>query len=162
MKELLEKITSYNLFNYLLPGVLFVVIIDQVTAYNLITDNIVLTVFICYFVGMVISRIGSLLVEGSLKKIGFLKFKDYKDFIAAAKKDPKLDILSEQNNTYRTLIAMLIMVTVAKGYEWLGTKVAFFEEWKPWIVILLLLILFLAAYWKQTKYITERIDKNLE
>ena len=162
MKELLEKISHYNIFNYLLPGILFVVIIEQTTDYILINNNMILTAFICYFVGLVISRIGSLMVEEPLKKIGFLKFKDYKDFIAAAKKDPKLDILSEQNNTYRTLIAMLIMVTVAKGYEWLGTKVAFFEEWKPWIVILLLLILFLAAYWKQTKYITERIDKNLE
>ena len=162
MKDLINKITPYNLFNYLLPGVLFVVIIEELTIYSVITDNMVLAAFICYFVGMVISRVGSLIVEAPLKKVGFLKFKNYKDFVTASKKDARLDTLSEQNNTYRTLIAMLIMVGVTKGYEWLGTKFEFLEEWKLLIVFMLLLILFLAAYRKQTNYITQRIEKNLE
>lgn len=162
MKELIERMSSYNLFNYLLPGVLFVVIIEEITTISLITDNMVLASFICYFVGMVISRVGSLIVERPLKTIGFLKFKDYKDFVKASQKDAMLGTLSEQNNTYRTLVSMIIMVGVTKGYDMLSAKWAFLEEWKLLVALLLLLVLFLAAYRKQTGYIASRIEKNLE
>ena len=63
MKEILDKLSSYNLFNYLLPGVLFVVIASKVTRYGFIQDDIVIGVFLYYFIGMVISRFGSLVIE---------------------------------------------------------------------------------------------------
>jgi len=161
MNEILEKISSYNLFNYLMPGVLFLVIVESSTNYSLMNDNIVLTAFIAYFVGLIISRVGSLVVEKVLRKTNFLKFKSYKDFVAASQKDPKLEVLSEQNNSYRTIIAMLIMAGVTKAYGWLASKVVFFDEWKLGIVSTLILIMFLFAYKKQTKYISDRIEKNL-
>ena len=36
MDGLLDKISSYNIFNYLLPGSLFAVVADAVTDYRLI------------------------------------------------------------------------------------------------------------------------------
>ena len=102
MKEILDKITSYNLFNYLLPGVLFVVILDKLTIYSFAQENLVIGAFVYYFVGLVVSRTGSIVVEPLLKKIGFVKFDDYKDFVVAAKNDSKIDVLSESNNMYRT------------------------------------------------------------
>ena len=60
MKELLDKISSYNLFNYLLPGILFVCISKQFTDYDFIQDNDFIGAFLYYFIGMVISRFGSL------------------------------------------------------------------------------------------------------
>lgn len=161
MKEILEKISNYNLFNYLLPGVLYFVIIEEVTNYKLVSSNIIFTAFVCYFVGLVISRIGSLFIETLLRKTGFLKFKEYKDFVVASKKDIQLEILSEQNNMYRTFIAMFLTILVTKCYEWLGDKIIFFNRWKVWIVLFFLFFLFLWAYRKQTKYINKRIENNL-
>ena len=69
MDGLLDKISSYNIFNYLLPGSLFAVIADAVTDYRLIQEDIVVGLFLYYFIGLVVSRIGSLVVaarfEGS-------------------------------------------------------------------------------------------------
>src|SRR5262245_46621561 len=117
MKDLLDKISSYNLFNYLLPGILFVVIAQKFTRYSFVQDNLVMGVFVYYFVCLIISRVGSLIIEPFLKKISFVVFADYSDFIIATNADPKIEILSEVNNMYRTIIAMLAAVALLKGYE---------------------------------------------
>src|SRR5438552_699340 len=110
MENLLEKISSYNVFNYLLPGTLFAFLLPLVTTYNLDQKNLLLAAFIYYFIGMVISRIGSLFVEPFLRKIGFLKFSDYGDFVRASADDGKLETLSEVNNTYRTICSLIVCV----------------------------------------------------
>ena len=67
MKELLDKLSSYNIFNYLLPGILFSVLASKTTELNLIQIDIILGVFVYYFIGLIISRIGSLIIEPILK-----------------------------------------------------------------------------------------------
>jgi hypothetical protein len=161
MKEILDKLTSYNLFNYLLPGVIFSILISELTEYNFIQENIVVGAFLYYFIGMTISRIGSLVVEPILKKIGFLKFADYKDFINASKKDNKIEILSEANNTYRTFISLFFNLILLKGYNLLEIRFTWLNESQPFTLPIILLIIFLLAYRKQTNYVTKRIKSNL-
>jgi hypothetical protein len=160
LKELLDKISSYNLFNYLLPGVVFAVFAKLFTHYKIPIDNLVVGAFACYFAGLVISRFGSLIIEPFLKKISFLKFADYSDFVSASQKDSKIELFSEVNNMYRTLTSMFVLLMFLKLYEFLETKISGLSEWGPYIVILLLLIIFLFAYRKQTSYITKRIRAN--
>jgi hypothetical protein len=160
MEKLLDKISSYNLFNYLLPGVLFVVILNKFTVYSFVLNDFIVDAFICYFIGLVISRFGSLVIEPTLKKIRFLKFAKYVDFVTASKKDPKIEILSEGNNTFRTLSAMFVLLVLLKVYEWIEFSFPALKEWNPHILIVLLLVVFLFAYRKQTQYITARIKAN--
>jgi len=160
MKDLLEKLSSYNLFNYLFPGIVFVVILKGTTSYSLLQENLVIGVFVYYFVGLVISRFGSLVIEPFLRKLTFLKFADYKEFVDASKKDEKIEVLSEVNNMYRTLCAMFILLIILKFYEWMETKAPIIKDWSNWIVITLLLFMFLFSYRKQTQYITKRIKAN--
>lgn len=160
MKDLLEKLSSYNLFNYLFPGIVFVVILKGITSYSLLQENLIIGVFVYYFVGLAISRFGSLVIEPLLRKLTFLKFADYKEFVDASKKDEKIEILSEVNNMYRTLCAMFILLIILKFYEWMETNAPIIKDWSNWIVITLLLFMFLFSYRKQTQYITKRIKAN--
>src|SRR3989344_7226229 len=96
MKDILDKITSYNLFNYLLPGVLFVAILDRFTLYSLVQENLVIGAFVYYFVGLVISRFGSLVVEPILRWTSFLKFVSYSDFISASKFEYETNFRKEE------------------------------------------------------------------
>lgn len=157
MKELIDKLTSYNIFNYLFPGVLFAGTGSYYTSYSLILDNIVIGVFVYYFYGLVISRIGSLIVEPFLKKLKLVRFASYAQFMAASKADEKIEILSETNNMYRTLISVLICLLLAKVYGYLQHSYSWFSDYAPSTVIVLLLILFVFSYRKQTEYITKRI-----
>lgn len=162
MKELLDKLTTYNLFNYLLPGILFCVILTSYTSFNFFVDSAIMNLFICYFSGLVISRVGSLFLEPFLKYISFLKFAPYKDFVEAGKADSKLDLLSEANNMYRTISVVFFLLLLAKLYELLGSVIYFFFEYSLSILIVLLLFLFLLSYRKQTNYIKSRVDSHFK
>lgn len=158
MSELLNKLSSYNLFNYLLPGVLFAALSGHVTKYSFIQEDIVTGVFVYYFIGLVISRVGSLVIEPLLKWGRFLKFADYKDFVSASKEDQKLEVLSETNNMYRTITSLFLLLFLLKLYERMTNKYSFLNDWNTYILIGVLLIMFLFSYRKQTKYITSRIE----
>ena len=158
MKELLDKLTSYNIFNYLLPGVLFAGIGSYYAQYPLIIDNIVISVFVYYFYGLVISRIGSLIIEPFLKKLQFVRFAPYPQFVAASKVDEKIEVLSETNNMYRSLISMLICLLLAMTYSHLENTYAWFSGYTQSVVIVLLLLLFAFSYKKQSEYITNRVS----
>jgi len=162
MNDLLNKLSSYNLFNYLLPGVLYVVFISKLTDINLIQKDLLIGGFLYYFIGLIISRIGSILLEPLLKSISFVKFSKYKDFVKASQNDSKIEILSETNNMYRTLISLFISIGLTVLYYFLATQYPILEEWSIHILILLIFIMFLFSYQKQTKYITNRIKSNLE
>lgn len=161
MKNLLDKLSSYNIFNYLLPGVLFAFFIEKLTQIHLIQDDILVGVFLYYFIGLIISRVGSIIIEPVLKKISFVKFADYKDFITASNKDSKIDTLSETNNMYRTFISMFLLLLLMRLYSLLINLFPAVEEWSLLFLIFLLFIMFLFAYQKQTKYIVKRIKNNL-
>src|SRR3989338_258179 len=160
MNDILEKISSYNLFNYLLPGVLFVVILEKFTTYSFVQENLIVGAFVYYFGGLVISRFGSLIVEPLLRKISFLKFADYEDFVSASKDNAKIEILSETNNMYRTFTTMFLLLALAKVYEFIEYKLPVIKDWNPYILILVLSLMFLYSYRKQTQYITKRIKTN--
>lgn len=160
MKEILDKLSSYNLFNYLLPGIIFVVLVSKVTHYSFMQQDIIIGAFLYYFIGLVISRFGSLVIEPFLKWFSFLRFTDYKDFVSASKKDDKLELLSEVNNTYRTLSSLFILLFSLKLYEKIEGRFSILKEWSAIILMMLLLIIFLLSYIKQTSYITKRIKAS--
>lgn len=160
MKDLLDKLSSYNIFNYLLPGVLFAVFVDAMTSIRVIQEDIVIGVFVYYFMGSVVSRIGSLIIEPILKKIKFIEFASYVDFVKAANKDPKLEILSEANNMYRTLSSLMLCIGFIMIYDQATQNYPLLSEFSSVIVIVFLGILFLMSYRKQTAYISSRIEAN--
>lgn len=160
MNDFLNKISSYNLFNYLFPGILFAVLAKQITHYSFLQSDIVIGAFLYYFIGLVISRVGSLAIEPILKSVAFVKFADYKAFIGASKKDPKIEVLSEANNTYRTLCSLFALLLLLKLYEKLEARWPVLKGWGGILLVCVLLIMFLLAYRKQTGYITSRIKAN--
>lgn len=160
MKEILDKISSYNFFNYLLPGIVFSYLLRETTTINIIQNDIVIGLFLYYFVGLVVSRIGSVVIEPIFKKIKLVKFSDYKDFIAAAKNDSKIDLFSEVNNTYRTITSIAFSLVFMKLTLYLFSILSLSIQIQKLIGIIALFILFSSAYRKQTNYITKRIEAD--
>jgi hypothetical protein len=160
MKEIIEKLSSYNIFNYLLPGIVFSILTSKFTSTNLIFDNLVIGVFLYYFIGLVISRVGSVIIEPLLKWIKFLKFADYKDFVSVSKTDNKLEILSEANNMYRTFVSMFSILFLIIGFQRLSEYYIILKNIQDLIVLAVLFVLFLFSYRKQTNYITKRIKAS--
>lgn len=158
MENLVEKISSYNIFNYLFPGIIFSITSGDSVLASISQKDVFSYFFICYFIGLIISRFGSLIIEPILKKFSFIKFSPYLDFLSASKKDPKLEILSQENNTYRTLSSLLFLLLIFRIYMLVESIFPGMKSFSFYIISLLLLILFLFSYKKNTDFIVKRVE----
>jgi signal transduction histidine kinase len=158
MKDLLDKLGSYNIFNYLLPGVLFAAFIDAATSIKIIHKNIEVAVFIYYFLGLVISRVGSLIIEPIAKKTKLVAFSNYTDFLNALKEDPKVELFSEINNMYRTLCSLFLCLLIVITYDKLSAKYKIPYDYSTYVCMFSFFVLFLMSYRKQSTYVTKRIS----
>ncbi|HBB9226628.1 TPA: phosphohistidine phosphatase, partial [Escherichia coli] len=110
MDGLWEKISSYNIFNNLFPGALFIYLLERMTNIVLSGDDLIKNVVLYYFVGLVIGRIGSIVLEPFLKLSRLIKFAPYKDYVSACGVDGKIETLQEIANMYRTIFSMSIIL----------------------------------------------------
>lgn len=175
IKNVMEKISSYNIFNNFFPGIVFCYIVKHTTRISLANGEILENLFIYYFIGMMISRIGSMFVEKWLKSLQvkdkitktkkpFLNFAPYEKYIEASEKDAFIKVLNETNNIYRTIISVFLLVIVAKLYDWL-----FYDYVKCLGIVgknlicisgcLIIIMLFIYSYKKQTDYIRSRVER---
>lgn len=162
MNEILAKISSYNIFNYLLPGTVYVTIVEQFTSFSLAPKDLLLALFFYYLIGLIISRLGSLIVAPLMKRTNFVKFLSHKRYVAAAIADSKIDILSAENNVYRTLTSLFILVlfTIAADQFF-----AYCPSLRPFAIPVLslsLVVLFAFSFKKQSSFIVSRIKSTEE
>ena len=163
ISKLIDRISNYHFLNNIIPGAFFCVSLPFVTEYNLLrADDIWYNLLIIYIAGIIISRLGSVFIEWLYKKLHIIKFEDHDKYAKAAEKAPFIKTLSMENNMFRTFIALFFLLLSAKLSEWIGSVCAFWNDNLPWIICLLLLILFSFAYAKQTKYVVKHIQEQLK
>ena len=161
MNELLNKLSSYNIFNYLLPGAVFSVVAERLSLLAS-PEELVTRLIWYYFVGMVISRVGSVVVEPALKWAHFVTYSDYGKYLLACDKDRKLDVMVEVSNTYRTLATVFLSIIACIVYKSRFAKSGVSDVWQERIAIVLLLALFLLSFRKQVSFIRRRVDRAVE
>ena len=167
LKPIVERISSYNILNNLYPGILFIYLLKFLFEINLLSENWLENLIVFYFAGMVLSRIGSIIIEPMMKKIKLIRYAPYTDYVKASSIEPLVNTISEVNNTYRTLLSTFICVFVCKlgitiNEICLKNKITFLQENKDWIFLILLILLFSCSYVKQTDYVRKRVESVLE
>lgn len=158
--DLLNKISSYNIFNNLVPGVVFSHLISAFGIYTADTGSILTDLFVFYFIGVVISRIGSIFIEPILKMARIVRYSEYNSYLLACEKDHKIPILVEENNQYRTYISMLFMVIAAAGIKRAMDHYGISAGLIKLVVAGILLFMFVLAYRKQTSFIRRRVERH--
>ena len=159
MENFLERISSYNILNNLIPGAVFLYLSDRIWGIDLLVENQILNLALIYFVGIIASRIGSICVEPILKKIKFIQYADYKDFIEAQKTDSKIGLLLETNNMYRSFVGMSFLMFIEFVFMELCRRCPCVAKFKFVIFCVILFLLFAFSYRKQTTYIKRRVEK---
>ncbi len=159
MDKFIEKLEEYKIFNYLLPGIIFTYLLKYYVGIDIFQPNVIEMAFIFYFIGSVISRFGSVVIEEILKKIKFIKYSNYNDYINAVKKDDFIKKLLISNNTYRTLCAGFLLILIIKGVKELVNYFNLQTGIIYTIVIIFGFILYLLSFKKQTGIIVKRVDK---
>ena len=157
MQAILEKLSAYNIFSYLLPGLLFVSLGERLTSFSLIQRSWIVGIVLYYFIGLVISRVGSLIVTPILERVGFVKEAPFEDYVEASASDSRIGVLSTRNNLFRTLCAMVMMLIGLK----IGEKVIGILPWGAdvydFIMLVGLFTLLLFSYRKQAQEVVRRV-----
>jgi hypothetical protein len=159
MEELLSKLESYRILNFLLPGALFIYACRQLGIYNFNTENLFFDAFLSYFIGMTISRIGSIFLEKPLDKIGKIKRCPYSDYLEAEQHDKKINVLQEEANGFRTIVATVVCFAVAYSTKKVNDA-GWLTDFATTILLMLsILALYGWAYLKQIRYVIDRVNR---
>lgn len=159
MDELIKKIETYNIINYLLPGMIFSISFKYLTDINISNSNAAIAIAEYYFIGLVLSRIGSIVIKALLKKCKIIKEEEYEVFIDKEKEDEKISILVRDGNQYRTFIATFVVLALIETYNIIKGNT---DKWITLIAFLVLIILFILSYRKQLIFITKRIKRDVK
>jgi hypothetical protein len=158
MNDLLAKLSSYNLFNNLLPGALYGAACSYFSLFTLDPANVIGLLVAYYFFGLVIGRVGSVIIEPALKAAKWVKFAPYKDYVHAAKDDERIGVLVETNNTYRALLSTAICLAITLGVAWIRPLFPANTAFDYISLLVGITVLFFFAYRKQTDYIRSRVE----
>lgn len=161
MEKFLNKLSEYHFLQTLIPGSIFTYFSKIFYDVNLLTGKVVYDFMIMLIIGLIISRIGSLVVEPLLRKICISNFDQYPRYIEASQNDSIIINLSETNSLYRVIIAAFLSLLAEKLYLLLIHKFIWLEDCSFLLASILFIVLFIFSYRKQTNYIKQRIDKAL-
>lgn len=162
MDKFLNKLSEHHFIQSLVPGMIFTYCSKTFYEVKFLTDKPVYDFIVILIIGLIISRIGSVIVEPMLRKTKILNFCKYSDYIEASQKDSIIKNLSETNNLYRVIIATFLILMVEKFYIFLAGKFVWLNDWFYLIISVLLIVLFIFSYRKQTNYIKQRVNKALD
>lgn len=162
MNELLAKLSSYNIFNYLVPGALFSIGSKRLGIFDLTDTDLATNLLTFYILGMIVSRVGSLLIEPALKWTHLVTYAPYTKFILASQKDIKIEVLVEVSNTYRTFSAAFLILLVGYLFSGLPVVPGLEQRWLVVVSLVALGIMFLASYRKQASFVRKRVEAHQE
>lgn len=161
--KIVDKLSAYQLFNYFFPGIIFNLCVEQIMSFKIASDDILYRVFTFYITGMILSRLGSTIIEPLYKKICFVVYAEYKNYLNASANDSKLDILVLENNTYRTLVSTfvsLFILFLIDQIQWFHGR--YNHPIAIGIYLFLLILLFSLSFRKQTNFIRKKVHRDLE
>lgn len=154
MTTIIEKISTYQMFTNLLHGVFYIFcrcyFLD--TTFPEYDVHVQLALF--YIVGVIVNRFSSIVIERVLTKKNFIQFADLKKFKDAVLIDPKIETLSEVNNSYRGMISAILLLPFDLAYN----KCLLVLPELKLLLWFSLLIIFLFSYKKQTQYIKDSVE----
>jgi hypothetical protein len=161
MKEVAAKISSYNIFNFLFPGAVFVVCAERMRLCPPVSTEIVARLLIYYFVGMALSRVGSLIVEPAAKFLRIVRKSDYAAYVQACMKDEKLPLMVEVTNTYRTIAAGALCLLGGLAAQKSGWETELDRPTLELGITGAVCLLFMVSFKKQYDYVTKRVSAQV-
>lgn len=154
MEKVFDKMETYNILNFLFPGIIFASILTFLIEKNIYNSSLIIATFEYYFTGLVLSRIGSIVVNPIIEKIRVVKKEKYKNFICKEEKDKKIEILQREANQYRTFVATFVCLLLVEIYNCIFVDIS---KINTIIYFIGLIILFTLSYRKQVNFIIERL-----
>lgn len=158
--DISKKISRYEIINNLIPGYVLYVILKQLGFLQLNIEETWLQIVVCYILGLINSRFSSLIVEGMLRKMKFIEWRDYAKYNETKAKRPFVATLQESANMYRAFASLFLISLLAGLYKLICENCSWMQSNGYWIVLVLLFLLYIFSYRKQVNdYVVINIDE---
>lgn len=163
----MTSLSKYDIVINLMPGIIFLNLLPEQVKGQVNIGTFWQDLCFCYFVGLVIGRVGSLLIE-PLVTIKILNHAlvhraSYSEYVKAKNLDADIELLNEKNIVYRTMSALCLCVFLIFWYMefieirdiFLSINITLFSYGG---FFLLLSMLFVYSMRKQSMYVMKRIE----
>lgn len=161
----LARLSKYDWLNEVIPGVAFAVLCRTLDLPMVHTDNLFETIVKYIIAGTIISRIGAVFIEPTLKGIGLVKFAPYEQYLDYRKANEQdADMLMARLNFNRTMISLWFVTLGLKLFCSLPTcgHVRCLQfSWSD-VVLVVLAVLFIVAYVRQVGFVRGRISAYIK
>lgn len=153
-----DKLDAYNLIANLVPGAALVYALhfSGFPAPN--PEKIGAFLLTAFVVGVATNRLGSLVLDPILRRVGFLHQKDYQAFLGPEKDDAKLETLVANSGLYRTFVTAGLVYLILLAINWMLEAIGI-ETNSVFIPFVALgMVIFLFAFQKEDDYIRTRMN----
>lgn len=159
MGKIIEKLDPYELMTSFLPGAFFCLMLKAFYGLEFFNNaSGIEEVAVYYFAGLIVNRIGSVIVKPSLLKMKFIKESVYNEYVEAEKKDPKIKTLVEICNYYRSMLTSCMMLVIVRFVIVVHEHIQWMHIYWKNLVLLGIIMLFLFSYKKQTEFVCKRVE----
>lgn len=159
MENLVNSISKYQLAINLIPGYIFAILLQRYAHIVLLEGDVLQDAFVSYFFGLIIGRIGSIVVERLMDRYNktYKNAPKYNDKIKAERIDPKIEILDRQCTIYRNCCAgcCCVIIGIIINFFWGDGLLP--SSFKYGSIFFILIILLVRAMDKQCNYVNKRI-----
>ena len=153
-----EKLDGYDLVANLVPGAALTYALHFSKFPTPAPTDWAAFLLVAFVAGVTANRLGSLLIERPLRKLKFLKPKDYDSFISSERTDKKLEVLVANHGLYRTFFTAGLIYLILLGLSRLFPAVASSDQLVFILFVLGGMAVFLFAFRKEDQYIHSRIE----
>ena len=158
MDKIFESLNHYDIVTCLIPGIVFCQLIDWLYGTKFIEENTITLMIISYVFGIIVSRIGSIIIEPLCKVSKIIVMADYEQWRKAASQCEEVKTLTTKSTVYRSWVALmliqiilLLIFPLSDFASNIGKCYLFFGQF----IVLILLIL---SYRKQIDYVCKRVN----
>ena len=157
LKSLSEKLSAYQLFNFIYPGAVFLGILSYKGVQLGMLKEIWWFLLASYFLVMTISRFGSIVIESICLKFGWIEKYDIKRYADNIAENSFTAILLELTNIYRTICSMGILLFLCTIFKYQQD-----DKCCMLFVEVLFVLLFGISFIKQHHYLEDKLkDRSI-
>lgn len=154
-----DKLDAYNLVANLVPGAALIYALHFSGFPTPPPEDLGAFLLVAFVAGVMTNRLGSLLLDPFFRheKVGFLKEKNYRSFVASQKNDPKLDTIVANTGLYRTFVTAGLIYLALLAFDWLVDEYSISNRAVFVLFVLAGVVVSAFALRKEDHYIHERL-----
>ena len=153
-----DKLDAYDVLANLVPGAALTYALHFSQFPTPAPNDWAAFLLVAFVAGVTTNRIGSLILDPILRKLKFLKPKNYESFVASERSDKKLQTLVSNHGLYRTFFTAGLIYLLLLGLSSMFPSLASANQLVFILFVVAGMTVFLFAFRKEDDYIHTRVN----